>query len=74
MDPTALEARFRQFVDDNRARCLWFMREDYYPATLAERHHVLRQIERHGDLDAFRRAGEFRTWLSQHFSEPSAGC
>lgn len=67
------EAEFRRFVDQYRTRCLWFLREDYYPATPAEREEVLRQIAQHGDRDAFRRVAQFRTWLSQHSSETSAG-
>ena len=67
------EAEFRRFIDLYRSRCLWFLREGYYPATLVEREEVLRQIEQHGDRDAFRRVAQFRTWLSQHSSETSAG-
>ena len=66
------DADFRSFVDRYRARCLWFLRDDYYPSTLSEGLEVLRQIERHGDRDAFRHAAQFRTWLSQHTNETSA--
>jgi len=68
-----LDAAFRRLVDDYRTRCLWFLREDYYPTSAAEREQVLRQVEQHGDLDAFRRVAELRTWLSQRSSETSAG-
>ena len=44
------EAALRQLVDDYRVRCLWFLKEDYYPVTAAERERVLQSIERHGDL------------------------
>lgn len=67
------DEELRRFVDEYRSRCLWFLREDYYPATPAEREEVLRQIEQHGDREAFRRVAQFRTWLSQHSSETSAG-
>jgi hypothetical protein len=67
------ETEFRRFVDQYRARCLWFLREDYYPRTPAEREEVLRQIAQHGDREAFRRVAQFRTWLSQHSSETFAG-
>jgi hypothetical protein len=30
-DTTAAE--LRRLVDEYRSRCLWFLREDYYPAT-----------------------------------------
>ena len=62
----------RRLVDDYRVRCLWFLRDDYYPATADERERVLRLIERHGDLAAFRRVAEVRTWLSRRSSGTSA--
>ena len=34
-------------VDEYRSRCLWFWREDYYPATSAEALQALQYIERH---------------------------
>ena len=71
--PACSDTEFRRFVDQYRARCLWFLREDYYPRTPAEREEVLRQIAQHGDRDAFLRVAQFRTWLSQLSSETSAG-
>ena len=50
----------RQLVDDYRVRCLWFLREDYYPETEAERERVLSVIAQHGDLEAFRGVAEVR--------------
>ena len=67
-----VDSEFRRFVDDQRIRCLWFMRRDYYPATDAERLRALDAIERHGDLEAFKRARSFRAWLLQHSSDTSA--
>ena len=55
----------RRLVDDYRVQCLWFLRDDYYPANAAECERVLRLIERHGDLPAFRRVAEVREWLSR---------
>jgi hypothetical protein len=66
------DATLRAFVDEYRARCLWFLRADYYPTTPAERERVLRLIEQYGDRKAFVRAAEFRQWLSLPFSEHSA--
>jgi hypothetical protein len=40
--PACSDTEFRRFVDPYRARCLWFLREDYYPRTLAEREDVVR--------------------------------
>lgn len=59
-------------VDEYRATCLWFLREDYYPQTPDEARRVLEQIERHGDVEAFRKAAELRQWLSRNSSAPSA--
>ena len=63
-----------RLVDDYRLRCLWFLRDAYYPTTVAERERVLRLIERHGDLPAFRRVAEVRKWLSRRSSGTSAAC
>jgi len=59
-------------VDQYRHRCLWFLREDYYPATDPERLKVLDYIQRHGDSEAFRRAAEVRQWYSAGSSARSA--
>ena len=73
MEPVTPEAEFRRLVDDYRARCLWFLREDYYPETLTECERVLSLIAQHGDQQAFRRVAEVRRWLSRRSSETSAG-
>lgn len=72
LTPTADEALHR-LVDDYRARCLWFLRRDYYPATVAEAQRVLDAIQRHGDRDGYKRAAEIRRWLSHPSSATSAG-
>ncbi|MGH7332982.1 MAG: hypothetical protein ACREKS_09610 [Candidatus Rokuibacteriota bacterium] len=61
-----------RLVDDYRARCLWFLREDYYPSTDEQRIQVLTYIQRYGDREAYRRAAEIRRWLSPTSSAPSA--
>jgi len=58
------ERDLKALVDEYRARCLWFLRRDYYPVTPAEWSRVLGYIERNGDLQAFRRASALRQWLS----------
>jgi hypothetical protein len=55
---------FRRLVDDYRSRCLWFLREDYYPDTARMRLRVLQLIEQYGDLEALRRVAKLRAWLS----------
>jgi hypothetical protein len=62
----------RALVDDVRAQCLWFLRDDYYPHSPAEACRVLEAIERHGDLESFRKAAVLRQWLSRPSSSPSA--
>ena len=58
-------------VDEYRESCLWFLRKDYYPHTPYEACRVLEQIERHGDVAAFRKAAELRQWLSQNSNASS---
>ena len=72
-DEQAVTDAVNRLVDEHRVRCLWFLRSDYYPSTLAERLRVLGHIERHGDREAFRRAAALRRWLSPPSSAPSAG-
>jgi len=59
-------------VDEYRARCLWFCREDYYPTTLPEALQALRYIERHGDVAALRRVAPLKQWLLQNSNALSA--
>ncbi len=74
MHPDAFDvsAAVKRLVDEYRDRCLWFLREDYYPVTDDDRLRVLGWIERGGDLAAYRRAAEIRRWLSRTSSAPSA--
>jgi hypothetical protein len=69
---TACE-EINRLVDEYRVRCLWFLRPDYYPSTLEDRLRVLDYIERHGDVEAFRRVARMRRWLSPDSSARSAG-
>ena len=71
-DVTKVMQNVRALVDEYRARCLWFLREDYYPRTPAEACGVLESIERHGDAAAFRKAAVLRLWLLRNSSAPSA--
>ena len=68
----ATEAILKVLVDTNRARCLWFLRPDYYPTSDTGRRRVLEYIERYGDRDTAAQAASLRQWLSQHSSEDSA--
>jgi hypothetical protein len=66
-------AALRELVDEYRHRCLWFLRPDYYPATLTEAERALDAIQRHGDREAFQRAAQVRQWLSRPSSATSVG-
>ena len=69
---TTVMQSVRALVDEYRSRCLWFLREDYYPQTPSEACGVLESIERYGDVEAFRKAAVLRQWLLQNSSAPSA--
>lgn len=62
----------RSLVDEYRQRCLWFLRSDYYPETIEDALRVLRAIEDHGDLVAFKRAAILRQWFLHLSNEMSA--
>lgn len=73
MDEPAVIEAVNRLVDEYRIRCLWFLRSDFYPSTLAERLRVLGYFERHGDREVFRRAATLKRWLSPDSSAPFAG-
>lgn len=64
--------RVNELVDEYRTRCLWFLREDYYPQTPDEACRVLKSIERHSDRAGFQKAATLRRWLLQHSNAQSA--
>ena len=72
MDRASAETELRRLVDEYRASCLWFLREDYYPETPSERERVLALIAQRGDQRALRSVAELRTWLSPNSSGTSA--
>jgi hypothetical protein len=61
-------------VDECRSTCLWYQRPDYYPRTDLERWRALDDIQKHADLETFRRAGRLKECLSRRSSSESAGC
>lgn len=67
------DATVNALVDEYRARCLWFLRSDWYPSTIEDRLRALEYIERHGDVAAFKRARGLRAWLSRSSKEAFAG-
>lgn len=72
MDETVIMQSVNALVDEYRTRCLWFLREDFYPQTPTDALRVLDYIERHGDVKAFQKAATLRQWLLQNSSEQSA--
>lgn len=60
-----------ELIDDYRARCLWFLRQDYYPETPEQQRRVLLSIRKHGDQAAHIRASHLRRWLLQLSNEDS---
>ena len=65
-------SRVSELVVRYRTQCLWFLRSDYYPTTVADARQVLDYIQRYGDLEAFRQAGRLKQWLSRNSSAASA--
>jgi hypothetical protein len=72
MDAGRMRDELRGLIDEYRSRCLWFLREDYYPRTRSEMLRVLARIQSHGDLDAFRKAGKLKRWLLVNSNETFA--
>ena len=71
-DVAAALERVRALVETYRGTCLWYLRPDYAPQTIAEALQVLSAIERNGDVTAFREAATLRQWLSLRSNAPSA--
>jgi len=72
MREDVIREEFRRLLAEHRCLCLWFLREDYVPETVPEMLRVLEQIQRHGNLEAYRRAGALKQWLLQNSSGASA--
>lgn len=72
MDAQKVSEDFRKLLEEQRCQCLWFAREDYVPTAPADMLRVLDQIQRNGNLDAFRRAGAIKRWLLRNSSGVSA--
>jgi hypothetical protein len=59
-------------VDECRSVALWFLKPDYYPRTDDERRRVLYDIQKHADVERYKRAARLQEWLSAHSSVASA--
>ena len=69
----ALVEEAQRFIEEQRVRCLWFLRQDYRPTTSEQLLRALRYIERYGDREAYVKARQFKLWLSQLSNETSVG-
>jgi uncharacterized protein (DUF3820 family) len=69
---TDITERLTPLVNKYRSRCLWFLREDFFPGNMREALLVLDNIEKHGDREAFIEARRIREWLSPISSAASA--
>jgi hypothetical protein len=70
--PRDLEREIDRFVDECRVDSLWYLRPDYYPGTDFERCRVLEAIQKHSNLDNFKRAARLKACLSPPSSATSA--
>ena len=59
---------FQSVVRDYRDVCLWFANGAERPADEIQLEQVLSSVETYGDMNAFKRVGRIRKWLSPHFS------
>lgn len=53
----------RSVVEDYRSMCFWNVAEDFFPHDRAQLLMVLDNLEKYGDMAAYRRAGRIRQWL-----------
>ena len=54
---------FRAVVDDYRSMCFWNMDEKFFPSDRRGVLLALDNLEKYGDMRAYRIAGEIRRWL-----------
>ena len=59
-------------VDECRSVALWFLKPDYYPRTDDERRRILEEIQKHADVELYKRAARLQEWLSRNSSAASA--
>ena len=59
---------YKSVVRDYRDVCLWFADLSRPPQSEVQLEQILSSIETYGDMEAFKRTGRIRKWLSPHFS------
>jgi hypothetical protein len=62
----------RRLLEEYRAQCLWFLRNDYVPSEPADVLRILETIEARADRSGYVRARRLKQWLLQRSSAPSA--
>lgn len=60
-------ADYQSVVNDYRSTCLWFANDVLHPENELQLEQVLSAIESSGDIEAFKRVGRIRKWLSPDF-------
>lgn len=58
---------YRTLMADYQDMCLWFAPECCHPQTGVQLEQILTSIERNGDVNAYKRVGRIRKWLSPSF-------
>ena len=53
----------RSIIEDYRGMCFWNVSEDFLPRTRRDFLLVADNLEKYGDMRAYRIAGEIRKWL-----------
>ena len=59
----------QSLVNDYRTMCFWNVAEDFLPQNERQLLFALDNLEHYGTMDAYRRAGRIRAWLSQASSQ-----
>ena len=53
----------KSVIEDYLSMCFWNFTEDFMPKNRRQVFLALDPLERYGNMDAYRRAGEIRQWL-----------
>ncbi len=55
----------RSLIDKYRSVCFWNFADDFMPENERQLLVAIENLERYGDMEAYRRAGRIKKWLSQ---------
>ena len=64
-------SELRVLLEEYRAQCLWYLRDDHVPSAPADILRALEAIEARADRNGYVRARQLKRWLLQHSSAPS---